>query len=118
MLQKLLVNLVIIGKDLKNNLSVALLNKAEKYVGIFEEPTANIDETAVTLAQRHIKAPLDWYELRRNTFLQQGDKLYLIYTAILPNDTSLKGCEWVKLENVPNVVEDADTALCVSKGLR
>lgn len=119
MLKNILVTLVITGKDLHNNLSLALVKQGE---GKYTLPSMTLDcvadEDAIFLAIKHIKAPVDWYEVRRKTFLQEGDTIYLVYGVVLPNDTAIKDCEWIKIQEVHGLIEDNGIIRCAAQGLR
>lgn len=110
MQSKILVHLVIVGRNPSNgDYSIALVKNNDKYRSIQtsklnDEP----DATACTFAVKYINAPLDWFEIRKQTFIYSKDKIHLIYTVTLPDNIKLKNeAEWHAIASLASLdIED------------
>ena len=110
MFSKILVHLVVVGQNPSNNeYSIGLSKEKDNYF------TLNIDcngedpaVLACSLADYFIKAPPDWYSIRKQSFIAHGDKLRLIYTVTIPNNIKLKNADWLSVGQISqsNISED------------
>jgi len=100
----IVVHLVIIGKNpLKNEYSLGLLrdleNKKVKTVQqVFKDDSP--ESIACNLATDSIKAPLDWYSVRKHNFVYINGNLHLIYIATIPENIKLNNVEWFSIREL------------------
>jgi hypothetical protein len=96
------VHLIIVGKNLiDNEYSVGLKNIDGKVSTIQIELDNEADIIACNLAVEHIKAPLEWYEVRKQTFICLNNNLYLIYVATVPQNIKLiKEASWYSIRSL------------------
>lgn len=102
----IVIHLVIVGQNPNNNeYSIGLagsetgLGLSTTKINLKKEP----DIDACSLATKYIKAPLEWYSVRKQTFIYSDNVLRLIYIATVPNNISLIGINWYPITSLNNV---------------
>jgi len=92
MQRNVLVHLIIIGRNPATGDYSIGLNKNKTIQG---QSMIEPDAEACNLAEKYINAPLDWYGVRKQTFVISDDAIHLIYVATIPDNIKLKdGAEW------------------------
>lgn len=100
MFNEVLVKLVIFGTNPAQN---------EYSVGVVEGQVPSINstelESVIAFSQKFIKAPTDWYVVRKKTFLVVEKSLYLIYSAVVPHSMKLENAEWLSFSKIDSLSE-------------
>lgn len=91
MKQNISIHLVIIGNNpADNEFSLALIETDGKIHTIQGTVDKEPDIIACDYATKFIDAPLDWYSVRKQTFITSEDGVHLIYVVTIPINVKLK----------------------------
>ncbi len=105
------MKLIIVGLNPANN---------DYSIGVVENEIPFVDstelKTVVELSQKFIKAPVDWYTISKQTFLVVDKSLYLIYSAVVPQNLTLQNAKWLSFNQVDSL-SDVDRQI-VMEGVR
>lgn len=111
MFNEILVKLVIVGLNPAKN---------DYAVGIVEGKIPSVNSTelksVLEFSQKFIKAPTDWYVVKKQTFLVVDKSLYLIFSAVVPHNMKLENAEWLSFDKI-EYLSDTDRQIVV-EGVR
>lgn len=116
MQRDILIHLVILGKNpATGDFSIGLMKDRTIQGNSLLEP----DIEACNLAEKYINAPIDWYGVRKQTFIVSDDAIHLIYAATIPDNIKLKdGAVWFPLSKLhPAELKDIEKDIII-QGMR
>ncbi len=95
----IIVHLVVVGQNpVDNEYSIALMEDEAKLHTIQGKINKDPDYTVCKFAEQIIDAPLDWYAIRKQTFVTSEQYIHLVYVATVPKNIKLKkGAKWYSI---------------------